>query len=266
MHTALIFSGILGLCIGSFLNVIIARLPPLVFIEPTQTPPPCLLYALSYPRSHCPHCQHTIAWYDNIPLLSFLCLRARCRHCAAPIAWRYFLIEALTACCFMGVTWKYGLTESAAVYCVLTASLIALSAIDYEHEILPDQITGSVLWLGLLLSLIPIGPSPTQAILGAAIGYSVLWILAELYKMIRHEEGMGAGDFKLLALLGAWLGWSAILPIVLIASLLGTLFGLIWLWHTQNPRNTPMPFGPYLAFAGWISLFWKPQFLCLSLV
>jgi len=260
-------SAVLGLLVGSFLNVVILRLPArlehdwqmqareLLGDEAPHQPldaeaeaaPPDLVFT----GSHCPRCKHPLSPFDNIPLLSWLALRGRCRYCKAPISWQYPLIESLTALASAVVAWKFGFDWTLAAGLLLTWVLIAASGIDVRTQLLPDQLTLPLLWLGLLISLVPLYVSPTQAIIGAAIGYLCLWSVFWLFKLMTGKEGMGYGDFKLLAALGAWMGAGALLPIVLLSSLIGALIGGTALALKGRSRSTPIPFGPFIAAAGW---------------
>ncbi|HEB77175.1 MAG TPA: prepilin peptidase, partial [Methylothermaceae bacterium] len=211
------------------------------------------------PPSRCPHCGHHIRAWENIPILSWLWLRGRCSQCRAAISPRYPLIEGLTAVLSLAVAWRFGVSPQALWALVLTWSLIALSFIDYDHQLLPDILTLPLLWLGLLLSLFGIFTDPRSAIMGAAAGYLLLWGIYQLFRLITGKEGMGYGDFKLLALFGAWLGWQMLPLIILLSSLVGAVFGLALILLRGRDRELPIPFGPYLAIAGWIALLWGEQ-------
>lgn len=267
--------GLFSLMIGSFLNVVILRLP--VMME-RQWRRQCAEYQaeardtdtgtknggaepeerfnLATPRSRCPHCGHAITALENIPILSYLVLRGRCSSCGAGISARYPLIEAATAALSMAVAWQFGFAWETAAALVLTWALIALSVIDFDHHLLPDGITLPLLWFGLVLSLFGLFTDSHDAIIGALAGYLSLWCVYWLFKLLTGKEGMGYGDFKLLALLGAWLGWTFLLPIVLLSSLVGAVVGITLVLLRGRDRNIPIPFGPYLAAAGWISLLW----------
>jgi len=270
---------LLGLALGSFLNVVIYRLP--VMLErawheqcaeltgaagartlPSGKP---RRFDLIVPRSACPACQAPIAARHNIPLLSFLLLRGRCAHCGEPISLRYPLVEALTAVLCAAVAWRFGFTWPALAALALSCFLIALAFIDVDHQLLPDALTLPLLWLGLLVSLW--GPVRTASIpldlrssvLGAMAGYASLWGVYHLFRLLTGKEGMGYGDFKLCAALGAWLGWQMLLPILLLASVTGAVVGLIVLTLRGESRTTPIPFGPFLAAAGRVMLMFGPQ-------
>ncbi len=261
----LLYTGLLGLMVGSFLNVVIHRLPIMLEQEwqaqcrellqqPEEPRPPPV--TLSRPRSRCPHCGHQIRAIENIPIVSYLFLRGRCAGCGSAIAIRYPLIEALTALLSLAVAWHFGVTLQTAAALLLTWALIALSMIDFDHKLLPDTITLPFIWLGLLLSLWGTFTTPESAIIGAAAGYLSLWSVFQLFKLITGKEGMGFGDFKLLALFGAWLGWQYLPQIIMLSSLVGAVVGIALILLRGRDRNIPIPFGPYLAIAGWISLLW----------
>ena len=260
---AALVAGLFGLLVGSFLNVVILRLPARLMhawraqarevleLEPLETAdvaPPDLVRK----RSHCPSCKHTLSALDNIPLLSFLALRGRCRYCGVRISWQYPAVEALcgvmTAACVM----KFGPTAPAIGAMVFTWILIAASGIDLRTQLLPDQLTLPLLWIGLLIAA-TLGwyADPVTAILGAAAGYLVLWSVYWTFKLVTGKEGMGYGDFKLLGALGAFVGYAGIVPILLFSSLIGAVVGSIWLAMEGRDKATPIPFGPYLASAGW---------------
>jgi len=259
----LIYAGVLGLLVGSFLNVVILRLPVMlerqwrhdsqafleeVVDEPQQT------FNLIHPRSHCPKCKHPITAWENIPIISYLMLRGCCSSCKTPIPLRYPLTEFLTACLSLIVAWHFGPGWQTVAALVLTWSLITLSIIDIDHQILPDLITLPVIWLGLFLSLFGVFTDSHASIIGALIGYLSLWSIFHLFRLLTGKEGMGYGDFKLLALIGAWLGWQHILTVILVASLVGAIIGIAMILLRGHDRSIPIPFGPYLAIAGWITL------------
>jgi leader peptidase (prepilin peptidase)/N-methyltransferase len=258
-----LIAAVLGAIVGSFLNVVMLRYPRWLewswrrqareFLgQPagTDEEPPNLVFA----RSHCPSCQAPIRAWQNIPILSWLLLRGRCASCKTAISWQYPLVEAITALTSLAVALKFGFTFEAVAALGFTWGLIALAGIDFRTQLLPDQITIVLLWTGLLLALRPLFVSPTDAILGAAIGYLSLWIIFWLFKLLTGKEGLGYGDFKLLAALGAWLGPMALLPIVLIASVTGAIIGGVWLALHHRGESKPFAFGPYLVIAGWIQL------------
>ena len=251
---------LLGLLVGSFLNVVILRLPRRLEHEwraqarevlgvegQAETLPPDLVVT----GSHCPQCKHKLSALDNIPLLSWLALRGRCRYCKAAISWQYPLVELLTALASAAVAWKFGFGWPLAAGLLFTWVLVAAAGIDVRTQLLPDQLTLPLLWLGLLLSLLPMFVTPTVAIVGAAVGYLSLWSVFWLFKLLTGKEGMGYGDFKLLGALGAWMGATSLLPIILLSSLIGAIVGGTMLAVRGKDRSTPIPFGPFIAAAGW---------------
>ncbi len=262
---------IFTLLIGSFLNVVIYRLPIMLdrdwrmqsqelLATPSLTsadkplPPK---YNIMVPRSACPHCGKQITALQNIPLISWLLLKGKCANCKARISIRYPIIEACTALLSVIVALKFGFTLHTAAVLILTWCLIALSVIDFDHQILPDQITLPLLWLGLLLSVFKVLPiSTSDVIVGAALGYLSLWLVYHLFKLATGKEGMGYGDFKLLAALGAWMGWKLLSVIILFSALTGAIVGIALIVLRGRDRNIPIPFGPYLAAAGWIAMLW----------
>ncbi len=259
-------ASILGLIVGSFLNVVIHRLPEMMMREwrmqcrelqeSVTDEGDYEPFNLSTPRSRCPHCSRPITPWENIPILSYLLLKGRCAGCKTSIPLRYPMVEALTALLSALVVWHFGFHWQAAAALLLTWGLIPLIFIDLDHQLLPDDITLPLLWVGLGLSLFGIFTDPRSAILGAMIGYLSLWSVYMLFKLLTGKEGMGYGDFKLLALFGAWLGWQAIPLIVLLSSLVGATTGILLILLRRHERSTPIPFGPYLASAGWIALMW----------
>ncbi|MBI5451584.1 MAG: prepilin peptidase [Gammaproteobacteria bacterium] len=266
----------LGLLVGSFLNVVILRLPVIMErqwhrhcrelqAKPGETLADDPPFNLVTPRSHCPQCKMPLKTWHNIPLLSYLALQGRCAHCQARIPLRYPLIEGVTAVLSVTVAWHLGFSWQLLWALPLTWSLIALSVIDFDHQLLPDSITLPLLWLGLLLSLFGIFTEPDEAIIGAAAGYLSLWTIYQLFKLVTGKEGMGHGDFKLLAMLGAWLGWQSLLPIALLSSAVGAVVGITLVLTLGRDRQLPIPFGPYLACAGWLYLLWGDTLRALYL-
>jgi leader peptidase (prepilin peptidase)/N-methyltransferase len=254
-------TALLGLLVGSFLNVVILRLPRRLEHEwrvqarelldagaEAEPPPPDLVFT----GSHCPQCRHVLSALDNIPLLSWLALRGRCRYCKAPISLQYPLVELLSAILSAAVAWRFGFGWPLAAGLVFTWTLIAAAGIDVRTQLLPDQLTLPLLWLGLLIALVPVFVTPAAAIVGAAIGYLSLWSVFWLFKLLTGKEGMGYGDFKLLGALGAWMGATSLLPIILLSSLIGAIIGGVVLAVRGQGRNTPIPFGPFIAAAGWV--------------
>lgn len=266
----LVFTTLMSLLVGSFLNVVIARLPLLLsrdwhqmskeYLTENPTPPELPEpYNLAVPRSHCPHCNHAITAWENIPVLSYLFLRGRCSQCKKTISARYPIVEACTALLSFVVAWKFGFSWQTAGALCLVWSLIALTLIDYDHKILPDNITLPLLWLGLFINLNHVFVSISDAVIGAIAGYLVLWSVYWLFKLLRNKEGMGHGDFKLLAALGAWLGWQSLPLIILASSLIGAIVGVSIILIKGRDMNYAIPFGPYLAGAGFVALIWGPE-------
>ncbi|MDH5833031.1 prepilin peptidase [Luteimonas kalidii] len=260
----------LGLLVGSFLNVVILRLPRRmewewnrdareVLGEPElyDPPPPGIVVE----RSHCPHCGHQLSWYENIPVFSWLALRGKCRNCKAPISIQYPLVELLTAMLCVLCVWRFGFGWQGFGACLLTCVLVALSGIDLRTQLLPDSLTLPLMWLGLIAALDNLYMPAKPALLGAIAGYVSLWSVWWVFKQVTGKEGMGHGDFKLLAALGAWVGLAGVLPIILLSSVVGALIGSIWLAVKGRDRATPIPFGPYLAIAGWIVFMWGDQLI-----
>ena len=260
-------AGIVGLLVGSFLNVVIYRLPVMMQRNWRQE---CTEYLqldgdqnkaeepfnLMFPLSRCPQCQTPIKPYQNIPVLSYILLKGRCAHCNNPISLRYPLIEAFTGIASVLVAWHFGGTLQTLFALLLTWSLIALSFIDIDHQLLPDSITLPMLWFGLFLSLFGLFTDAHSSIIGAIAGYTALWTVFQLFKLATGKEGMGFGDFKLLALFGAWLGWQYLPLIILLSSLVGAVIGIAMVIFVKRDHTIPIPFGPYLAAAGWIALLW----------
>ena len=257
-----------GLLVGSFLNVVILRLPRrlewqwqrdaaeiLEQAEVYDPPPPGIVVE----PSHCPQCKHRLSWYENIPLFSWLAQGGKCRHCKAPISAQYPLVELLTCLLTVVCVWRFGFGWQGFGAILLTCYLVALSGIDLRTQLLPDQLTLPLLWLGLIASVEDLYLEPKAAVLGAIAGYVSLWSVWWLFKQITGKEGMGHGDFKLLAALGAWFGLQGILPTILLSSLVGAVIGSIWLAAKGRDRATPIPFGPYLAVAGWVVFMWGEQ-------
>jgi leader peptidase (prepilin peptidase)/N-methyltransferase len=286
----IVFAFLLGLVVGSFLNVVIYRLPIMMEHEwrrqcaelaaeeqgaqgelgshPEPVPAPTARFNLLVPRSACPSCKTQIRGWHNIPVLSYLALRGRCAACGTPISRRYPLVELLTGILSAVVAWRFGLSWEALAALVFTWCLVALAAIDFDRQLLPDDITLSLLWLGLSISLL--GPSgvshsipvdPASSIIGAATGYLSLWSVFQVFRLLTGKEGMGYGDFKLFAAFGAWFGWQMLLLIILIAAVAGATAGIALIALRRHGRGMPIPFGPYLAAAGWIALVWGPELI-----
>ena len=260
-------AGLLGLMVGSFLNVVIHRLPIMMERDwaaqcaelKGEAAPAFEPLSLARPRSRCPQCGHSITALENIPLVSWLLLRGRCKGCAAPISLRYPLVEALTGLLFAFAAWHFGFTAAGLGAMVLIAALLALTAIDFDTQLLPDDITLPLLWIGLALNAFNVYTDLKSAVIGAMAGYLSLWGVYWLFKLFTGKEGMGYGDFKLLAALGAWLGWQMLPLTILLSSLVGAVVGISLMTFARHGRNVPIPFGPYLAAAGAIALVWgKP--------
>ncbi|HIL77701.1 MAG TPA: prepilin peptidase [Methylococcales bacterium] len=270
-----LLAGILGLMVGSFLNVVIYRLPIMMqrgwkqecqeFLELPISEESIATFNLALPGSHCPACNAEITALQNIPVLSYLLLKGKCANCQTSISIRYPLLEALTGLLSIIVAYQLGGQIETLFALILTWVLIALSGIDFDHQLLPDNITLPVLWLGLLLSLFNIFTDPISSITGAIVGYLFLWTIYQLFKLFTGKEGMGYGDFKLLALFGAWLGWQYLPLIILLSSLMGAIVGTAMIIFVQRDKNIPIPFGPYLAIAGWIALLWGEKINTLYL-
>ena len=253
-----------GLCIGSFLNVVIHRLPLMMdrgwridsaeLLGVTIAEPAPI--TLSAPRSRCPACGHPIAWYENIPLLSYLRLGGKCSACKTPISLRYPAVELLTALLFAACGWRFGAHPQVLLWCGFAATLIALALIDFDTQYLPDDLTLPLLWAGIVAAALGWLPISLSASVGGAVaGYLSLWFVFHAYRLIRGKEGMGAGDFKLLAALGAWLGWPLIPSIILLSSAVGAVVGIALVVGRKHDRDVPIPFGPYLAGGGIAALF-----------
>lgn len=252
---------IFSLCVGSFLNVVIHRLPIMMekeWLEEHQdeNDTPQETYNLSSPDSTCPQCGHKIRWYENIPVLSYLYLKAKCSSCGLHIPFRYPAIELLTAITGASVVYIYGLNEVSLGLTLLSWALICLIFIDIDHQLLPDRITLPLLWLGLLANSFGLFTSLESAVYGAIAGYLSLWSVYWAFKLLTGKEGMGYGDFKLLAALGAWAGLSQIPLIILLSSVVGAILGILMIVTKKQEQQTPIPFGPYLAIAGWIAIIW----------
>jgi leader peptidase (prepilin peptidase)/N-methyltransferase len=257
-------SVLFGLVVGSFLNVVIHRLPRMMEREwATQCAelrgeaiPETEPFSIVRPRSRCPDCGHQISALENIPILSYLIIGGRCKGCGKPISWRYPLVEALTGLAFGFVAWHFGPAVAAAAGMLFSAAMIALTFIDFDTQLLPDSITLPLVWAGLLLNIFATFTDLASAVLGAVAGYLVLWSIYWLFKLATGKEGMGYGDFKLLAAIGAWLGWQILPLTILLSSLVGAIVGIALILLAGRGRNVPIPFGPYLATAGLIALFW----------
>ncbi|GLS14644.1 prepilin peptidase [Hydrogenophaga electricum] len=266
--TSTLLLGLLGLLIGSFLNVVIHRLPlmlerrwaaecaELQGEQPPDQPP----LSLTTPRSRCPHCGHAIRWYENVPVISYLVLRGRCSECQARISPRYPLVEILTGGLFAWCGWQWGLTAAAAVWCGFAAAIVTLAFIDWDTTLLPDDITLPLLWAGLCAAALGFsGTALPDALWGAVGGYLSLWLVYWGFKLLTGKEGMGYGDFKLFAALGAWFGWQALIPIILMASIIGAVIGIGIKFVGQLREGGYVPFGPFLALAGLTAMIFGPM-------
>lgn len=257
---------LLGLIVGSFLNVVIHRLPRMMerdwkrqaeeILHPDAVQPDRPTYNLILPHSHCPHCDAEIKPWQNLPLISYALLRGRCGNCRERISVRYPLVELLTAVLSGVVAWQFGFGWEAGAMLLLTWSLISLSLIDADTQLLPDSIVLPMLWLGLIINSTGLFTDIHSALWGAVSGYLSLWAVYWVFKLITGKEGMGYGDFKLLAMLGAWGGWQVLPLTILLSSLVGAVLGIIILKSRGDSNATPLPFGPYLAIAGWIAIIW----------
>ncbi len=269
-----ILLAILFLAIGSFLNVVIHRLPIMLErdwraharellempLEPSESES---RFNLAAPRSRCPQCERPIGPWHNIPILSWLILRGRCSRCGWRIPLRYPLVEAVTVLAGLGVLQIFGYEWLTVALLFYTLSLIALGCIDMETHLLPDEITIPLLWVGVLTALVFGHVSPADSIIGAVVGYTALWIVYWAFRLLTGREGMGHGDFKLLAALGAWLGWQALPAVVLLASIAGLLYAAVALIRRAIKRDQPIPFGPFLAASGWVTLLFREQLIAI---
>ncbi len=260
-----IFGCLFGLLIGSFLNVVVFRYPKLLKhqwtvqsrewleLKPTteEAPP-----GIVSPPSHCGHCGALVKPWQNIPIISFLMLGGKCASCKNPIGWRYPLVELLTGVLSGIVVYKFGWGLQSLFGLFLTWVLVALTFIDFDHKLLPDDIVLPTLWLGLGLSLVPVFTDPRSAVIGAIAGYLAFWLVFQLFLRLTGKEGMGYGDFKLLSLLGAWLGWQFLPQIILLSTLVGSVFGIAIMIKQRAGGDLAIPFGPYIAVAGWLAMCW----------
>ncbi len=258
---------VIGLLTGSFLNVVIYRLPKMMqrqfdndlAEELGKQPPHTERYNLVVPRSACPHCGHQIRAWENIPVISYLLIGGKCTSCKAHISVRYPLVEMITGALAAAMAWHFGTGVTGMAATVFCFFLITLTLIDADTQFLPDDLTYSLLWLGLLLSLTGVFSTPAASILGAVAGYLSLWLVFHLYRLLTGKEGFGYGDFKMLAALGAWLGWQMLPLIILVSSLVGSVVGITLILLSKMGLETKLSFGPYLAMAGLIAMLWGPQ-------
>lgn len=270
---ALPAAAVIGLCVGSFLNVVIHRLPKMMergWADQCaelagRAPEPRPRYDLVAPRSACPACGHAIGALDNVPVLSWLALRGRCRACRAPISPRYPIVELAAGALALAAVWQFGPGAKGLAACALLWALLALAFIDADTQLLPDDITLPLLWGGLAANLFGLFVPLASAVIGAMAGYLALWAVYWLFKLIRGKEGMGYGDFKLLAALGAWLGWPMLPQIVLVSSVLGAVGGILMIVLKGRDKAVPLPYGPWLAGAGAVALFFGPAINALYL-
>jgi leader peptidase (prepilin peptidase)/N-methyltransferase len=259
--------GLLGLLIGSFLNVVIYRIPKMMErqwaaecaemtgkeVEDSEA------FNLMVPRSNCPHCGHQIRWYENLPVLSYLFLRGKCSSCKAPISLRYPTVELVNCVLFAFCAWRWGLTPAGLLWCAYSAMLLALALIDWDTTLLPDDLTLPLLWMGLIgATLNWTGVSLSSALWGAIAGYLSLWTIYWVFKLVTGKEGMGYGDFKLFAALGVWFGWQTLIPIILFSSVIGAIVGIAMKFTSGLREGGYVPFGPFLAGAGFCALFMGP--------
>ncbi|MDO8456380.1 MAG: A24 family peptidase [Burkholderiaceae bacterium] len=261
-------AGVFGLLIGSFLNVVIYRLPKMLELQwaseysefAGETAPVETTFNLMLPRSRCQQCGHQIRWHENIPVLSYLVLRGKCSACHTSISVRYPLVELVAGALFVFCIWRWGFTFTGLAWCSFSAAILTLSLIDWDTTLLPDNITLPLLWAGLILSALKWTSVPLDsAVWGAAAGYLSLWIIYWVFKLITGKEGMGYGDFKLFAALGAWFGWQALVPIILMASVFGALIGLALKFASQLREGGYVPFGPFLGIAGLSSMIFGAE-------
>ena len=268
----LLYAGVFvfGAVIGSFLNVVILRIPPLLeydwrcqcrelleLEEKDEERPPGIVIS----RSRCPKCGHGIKAHENIPLLSYLLLRGKCSACKVRIPFRYPLVEFVTAILFVITIWHFGPSLQGLTALFLTALLIAMAGIDIDHQLLPDNMTIPLMWAGILISFWAIHTDLSSSVTGAIAGYLILWSVYHVFRLLTGKEGMGYGDFKLLAALGAWLGWQMLPLIVLLSSVVGAVVGVILMATGRLKKDKPMPFGPFIAAAGWVTLIWGEQII-----
>ena len=261
-----LLAAIFGLIVGSFLNVVIHRTPIVLMRNwqrdcqeltgPAEHIASHEKFNLITPRSRCPHCGHAISALENIPVVSYLWLRGKCSACRKPISPRYPFVEILSAMLAAVAAWHFGFNAAGIAAIVLTWLLIALVFIDIDHMLLPDVMVLPFLWVGLLLNLFNVFTPLPQAVVGAVAGYLSLWLVFQVFKLITGKEGMGYGDFKLFALFGAWFGWQSLPLIILLASFIGALIGIGLIVFQGRDRAKPLPFGPYLAAAGWVAMLW----------
>lgn len=265
------FITFVGLSVGSFLNVVIYRLPIMLqnewradcteFLElkTEKTSDSPAVFNLSSPASSCPKCQHKIRFWENIPVISYLLLGGKCANCKTSISLQYPGIEVITAILSISVAYIYGVSWMTLLGLILTWTLVALTVIDIQTQLLPDNLTLPLLWLGLIANSSQLFTDLESAVWGAIAGYMILWTVYQVFKKLTGKEGMGFGDFKLLAALGAWMGWQMLPQIIILSSLVGAAIGIALIIFKRHERSVPIPFGPYLAIAGWIAFIWGQE-------
>jgi leader peptidase (prepilin peptidase) / N-methyltransferase len=270
-EAGVVIAGVLGLLLGSFLNVVIYRLPKMMerqwsqecaeLTRQSNDAPPADAFNLMTPRSRCSQCGHVLRWYENIPVFSYIFLRGKCSACGTGYGVRYPLVEAMTGGLFAFCVWRWGWSPTALAWCGFSAALLALALIDWDTTLLPDDITLPLLWAGLIASALQWNPSVnlSTALWGAVAGYLSLWAVYWAFKLVTGKEGMGYGDFKLFAALGAWFGWSALIPMILMASVIGAVIGIALKFTSGLREGGYVPFGPFLAGAGFTAMFFGPQ-------
>lgn len=267
-----LIAGLFGLLIGSFLNVVIYRIPKMmqresdnyVARERGEPEPHTDRYNLVLPRSACPHCKHQIGALENVPVISYLVLRGQCRACKAPISARYPIIEACTGLLSAGLIWQFGSGVAGLASLPFLYLLIVMTFIDADTQYLPDELTVPLLWMGIALNLSATFTTLQDAVIGAIIGYLVLWSVNALFKLVRGKDGMGGGDFKLLAAFGAWMGWAILPSVILLSSVVGSVVGVSMMLFRKHQREVPIPFGPYLAGAGLIALVYQAPIIAYT--
>ena len=261
-------AGVFGLLVGSFLNVVIYRLPKMLERQwaaecaelAGQEPPHAEPFDLMRPRSRCRQCGHLIRWYENIPVLSYLVLRGKCSACGTPIGLRYPLVEIATGALFAWCVWHWGATWTGLAWCGFSAAIVALAMIDWDTTLLPDDITLPLAWAGLIAAALRwTGVPLADALWGAVAGYVSLWLIYKGFKLLTGREGMGYGDFKLFAAIGAWFGWQALVPVILMASVIGAIIGIVMKMSSSLREGGYVPFGPFLAGAGLTAMLFGPQ-------
>jgi len=266
-----LLAGIFGLIVGSFLNVVIYRLPKMIeyswrahcqeMFNSQEIGKNDGHGNLFWPGSYCPICRNPISPLENIPIFSYILLRGKCKHCKTPISIRYPVVELASALLTLLVAWQFGPTGQFIAVMIFSWAMLALSVIDLDTYLLPDDITQPLLWLGLVCNLFGWFTDLPSAVIGAIVGYLSLWSIFHIFKLVTGKEGMGYGDFKLFAVFGAWMGWQALPLIILLSSVVGAIIGTVFLLARNKDRDTPIPFGPFLAGAGWLALVWQNEIM-----